>query len=268
METLQSTALRGDRTFTRPVSRPTTARANNEEPQAAPSEFVTKMRTRIYIVDDHALVRRGLAALISAESDMEVCGQAEDAASAINDIMKLRPDLVIVDISLKGNSGIELIKSIKAFDPNIQAIVVSMHDESIYALRVLKAGARAYVMKQEVTEKVLEAVRRIRKGHLYVSDNVASQMLNRLTGGGVPEDGSLVSGLSDRELEIASLIGNGVPTREIAARLHISIKTVETHRAHIKSKLNLRNATQLVQFCVRWVDENNATAAAAAKTSA
>ncbi len=216
------------------------------------------MKTRIFVVDDHALIRRGLATLIGGETDMEVCGQAEDAASALSQIMKIQPDLVIVDISLKGNSGLELIKNIKAFSPKIQILVLSMHHESIYALRVLKAGARAYVMKQDVVNKVLDAIRRIRNGQLYVSDEVANQMLNRLVSGETAEDASPVATLSDRELEIVNLIGHGMLTREIASQLHVSIKTVETHRAHIKDKLNLRNATQLVQFCVRWVEENNA----------
>ncbi len=214
------------------------------------------MKTRIYIVDDHALIRRGLATLINGESDMEVCGQAEDASTGLQEIIKHQPDLVTVDISLKGNSGLELIKSIKSFNPKIQILVLSMHHESIYALRVLKAGARAYVMKQDVINKVVEAIRRIRSGHLYVSDDVASQMLNRLVGGETAEDASPVAMLSDRELEVVNLIGSGMLTREIAARLHVSVKTVETHRAHIKEKLDLRNATQLVQFCVRWVEEN------------
>ena len=217
------------------------------------------MKTKIYIVDDHPLVRRGLATLIGAEPDMQVCGQAEDASKATADIMNLRPDVVIVDISLKGNSGLELIKNIKAFDARIQVLVLSMHDESIYALRVLKAGARAYIMKSDLIEKVIEAIRRIGKGHLYVSEKVASQMLNQLVSGKPVEDNSPVSNLSDRELEIVNLIGNGLPTREIAAKLHISIKTVETHRAHIKRKLNIENATQLVQFCVRWVGENSSS---------
>jgi DNA-binding NarL/FixJ family response regulator len=214
------------------------------------------VKTRIYIVDDHALIRRGLATLINGEPDMEVCGQAEDASVGLQEIIKHQPDLVTVDISLKGNSGLELIKSIKSFNPKIQILVLSMHHESIYALRVLKAGARAYVMKQDVINKVVEAIRRIRSGHLYVSDDVASQMLNRLVGGETAEDASPVAMLSDRELEVVNLIGAGMLTREIAAKLHVSVKTVETHRAHIKEKLDLHNATQLVQFCVRWVEEN------------
>jgi DNA-binding NarL/FixJ family response regulator len=215
------------------------------------------VKTRIYIVDDHALIRRGLATLIGGEPDMEVCGQAEDAATGLQEIMKLQPELVIVDISLKGNSGLELIKSIKAFSSRIYILVLSMHHESIYALRVLKAGARAYVMKQDVLNKVLEAIRRIRNGDLFVSDNVANHMLNRLVSGDSADDTSPVASLSDRELEIVNLIGNGLLTREIAVKLHVSVKTVETHRAHIKEKLDLHNATQLVQFCVRWVEENN-----------
>jgi DNA-binding NarL/FixJ family response regulator len=220
-----------------------------------PAEIVpVAAKTRIYIVDDHPLMRMGLRAMINAEADMEVCGEA---ATATTEIMKLKPELVIADISLKGNSGIELIKNIKAFDPGIDVVVVSMYDESVYALRVLKAGARAYVMKQDVTSRVLDAIRRARNGQLFVSERVATQMLNRFVDG--TEDGnsdSPVSSLSDRELEIVNLIGDGLPTREIASKLFLSIKTVETHRVHIKRKLNLANATQLVQFCVRWVEEN------------
>jgi DNA-binding NarL/FixJ family response regulator len=214
------------------------------------------MKIRIYIVDDHALFRKGLAALINAEQDMEVCGEGEDCAVATQNILRIKPDLVIVDISLKGNNGIELIKNIKAVEPQIQVVVLSMHDESIYALRVLRVGAKAYVMKQDAAESVVDAIRWVRKGQLYVSEFVASQMLNRYAQGEQLGDDSAVSCLSDRELEVLNLIGSGVSTREIAARLHVSIKTVETHRAHIKSKLNLGSASQLIQFCVRWVDQS------------
>jgi DNA-binding NarL/FixJ family response regulator len=212
-------------------------------------------KTRIFIVDDHPLLRRGLAELINREPDMVFCGEAEDSPSAIKAIAQLKPDLVIVDISLKGYNGIELIKNIKAFDSKIQVLVLSMHDESIYAMRVLKAGAKAYVMKQEVVDKVMEAVRRIRAGKVFVSERVASRMLDQVVVGGDPAPDSPVDLLSDRELEIVNMIGSGLPTREIAAKLHISIKTVESHRARIKEKLNLQNAIQLVQFCVRWVEE-------------
>lgn len=212
-------------------------------------------RTRIYITDDHPLVRRGLASMISAEPDLELCGEAEDCATATSEIARLVPDVVIVDISLRGNSGLELIKNIKAFDPKIHMLVLSVHDESLYALRVLKAGAKAYVMKQDIAGKVLDAIRKIRKGQMYVSEKVASQMLNRLVKGREDTEDSPVAGLSDRELEVATFIGSGLATREIALRLHMSVKTVETHRAHIKSKLHLQTAIQLVQFCVRWVEE-------------
>ncbi len=214
------------------------------------------LKTRVFIVDDHPLLRKGLGELINQQLDMIICGEAEDAPEALKAICQIRPDLVIVDISLKSQNGIELIKNIKAINPSIQILVLSMHDESIYALRVLKAGAKAYVMKQEVVDKVMEAIRRIRAGKVFVSERVAAQMLSQVVDGNDPSKDSPVDSLSDRELEIVTMIGNGTPTREIAKRLSISIKTVESHRAHIKDKLSLTNATQLVQWCVRWVEEN------------
>jgi len=213
------------------------------------------MKTRIYVADDHEMVRRGLAAMIAVEPDLELCGEAEDCATATNEVAKLHPDIVVVDISLRGNSGLELIKNIKAFDPKIHVVVYSVHDESVYALRVLKAGAKAYVTKQENASRVIDAIRKVRKGQMYVSERVSSQMLNRLVKGQNDGGDSAVAGLSDRELEVASLIGSGLATREIASRLNVSVKTVETHRAHIKTKVNLSSATQLVQFCVRWVED-------------
>ncbi|OAM88713.1 response regulator transcription factor [Termitidicoccus mucosus] len=212
-------------------------------------------KIRVYIVDDHPLMRRGLIELINGQPDMTCCGEAEDSPTALKMISTIKPDLTIVDISLKGYNGIELIKNIRALDPKAQILVLSMHDESIYAMRVLKAGAKAYVMKQEMSDKVLDAIRRIRSGKVFVSDRVASRMLDHVAGGGDPGQGSPVDILSDRELEIVSMIGNGLPTRDIAAKLHISIKTVESHRARIKEKLSITNAIQLVQFCVRWVED-------------
>jgi DNA-binding NarL/FixJ family response regulator len=219
-------------------------------------------RTRVYITDDHALVRRGLAAMIAVEADLELCGEAEDCATATSEIARLRPDVVIVDISLRGNSGLELIKNIKALDARIQIVVLSTHDESLYALRVLKAGAKGYVMKQDIATKVIDAIRKTRKGQMYVSELVSAQMLNRLVKGRDDTDESPVAGLSDRELEVATLIGSGIATRDIAIRLNMSVKTVETHRAHLKTKLNIQTATQLVQFCVRWVEECKRTPSA------
>lgn len=218
------------------------------------------MKTRVYIADDHALVRRGLAALINSEPDMEVCGEAEDCASATSDVMRLHPDVVIVDISLRTANGIELIKNIKSIDQKIHVMVLSMHDEAVYAMRVLKAGAKGYVMKQDIANKVLEGIQRIRKGQMYFSEKVTSQVLNRIGNGISAESDSPVSGLSDRELEVVNLIGSGLSTSEIASRLHVSVKTIETHRAHIKTKLNIKTATQLVQFCVRWVEDSKRAA--------
>lgn len=213
-------------------------------------------RTRIFVTDDHAMVRRGLASIIAAEPDLELCGEADNCATATSEISRLRPDIAIVDISLRGNSGIELIKNIKAFDSKINIVVLSVHDESVYALRVLKAGAKAYVMKQDLASKVIDAIRKVRKGQMYVSERVASQMLNRMVKGQEEEGDSPVAGLSDRELEVVTLIGSGLATREIAARLHVSVKTIETHRAHIKAKVNLSTATLLAQFCIRWVEDS------------
>lgn len=218
------------------------------------------MKIRVYVTDDHAMVRRGLVALIREEPDLEICGEAADCATATSEVGKLRPDVVIVDISLQGNSGIELIKNIKVLDSSIRIVVLSAHDESVYALRVLKAGANAYVTKQEPTSKVIDAIRRVRKGQMYVSEQVSSQMLSRLALGQEVQGDSPVSGLSDRELEVATFIGGGLTTREIASRMHVSVKTVETHRAHIKTKLNLATAAQLAQFCFRWVEDSRRTA--------
>ncbi|MEO6874947.1 MAG: response regulator transcription factor [Opitutaceae bacterium] len=217
---------------------------------------VSVPKTRIYLADDHALIRRGLAAMINAEPDLEVCGEAEDCATATNEVANLMPDVVVVDITLRGASGIELIKNIKSLGLEIQMVVLSMHEESLYALRVLKAGARGYVAKKDAASKIVDAIRRIRKGELYVSDSVSSQMLHRIVRGQTAEVESPIAGLSDRELEVVTLIGSSLSTREIAVRLHVSVKTVETHRAHIKTKLNLRSGIQLVQFCYQWVQES------------
>jgi DNA-binding NarL/FixJ family response regulator len=221
-----------------------------------PGEGTSNKKARVYVVDDHALVRRGIAALIGAEDDLELCGEAEDCAVATSEIARLRPEIVVVDISLRGNSGLELIKNIMAMDAKIPVVVLSVHDESVYALRALKAGAKGYVMKHDLATKVIEAIRQVRKGQIYVSERVGSQMFNRLTKGRDALGDSPVSGLSDRELEVVTLIGSGLATREISARLHVSVKTVETHRANIKTKVNLVSGTKLVQFCVRWVEES------------
>jgi len=173
-------------------------------------------------------------------------------------IDKASPDLLIADMSLRGSSGIELIKNVKVLYPNLPILVLSMHDENIYAQRVLRAGAKAYVMKQEAAERVMQAIRKILKGEIYVSEKVGSQMLQQIVRGHSPTESSPVDRLSDRELEVVQLIGRGRTTREIAKVLNVSIKTIESHRAHLKEKLDLKNATELVQFCVQWVEQENA----------
>ncbi len=211
-----------------------------------------EQKTRILVVDDHPIVQQGLAQLINEEPDLEVCAQAEDAPEAMSLIKGGRPDFVIVDISLKETSGMELIKDIKAAYPNLPVLALSMHDESLYAERSLRAGAKGYVMKSEATVKVVDAIRKILSGRIYVSDNVAGKMMSKIVGGGPDVGASAIDRLSDRELEVFSLIGQGYSTRKIAQRLHLSIKTIETYRAHIKDKLNLADATELLQYAIRW----------------
>lgn len=232
---------------------PAASPASPVDPKSATAPAIT--RARVYVTDDHPIVRRGLAAMIEAEPDLEICGEAEDCATATSQIARLLPDVVIVDISLRGNNGLELIKNIKALDPRIRILVLSVHDESIYALRVIKAGARGYIMKQDIATKVIEGIRRILKGQMFVSERISGQIFNRFVGGRDDTGESPISSLTDRELEVTTLIGNGLATREIAVRLRMSVKTVETHRAHLKTKLNIATATQLIQFCVAWVEE-------------
>ena len=213
------------------------------------------MAKKVFIVDDHPLVRQGLAQIIESVEDFEICGEAEDSSTAMRGVQKTSPDLIIVDISLQGNNGLELIKNIKAVYENIPILVFSMHDESIYAQRALRAGAKAYVMKKESSEKIIEALRRILKGEIYVSAKVADQVLHQIVSGPSNASTSPIDRLTDRELEVVQLIGRGLSTREIAESLNLSVKTIESHRAHVKEKLGLRNATELVQFSVQWVDQ-------------
>jgi DNA-binding NarL/FixJ family response regulator len=205
-------------------------------------------RRSVFIVDDHPIVRQGLALLINREPDLSVCGDAEEAGSALRRIEELKPDLIVVDISLNGPDGRDLLKNIRALDPNLPVLILSMLDESIYAERSLRAGASGYIMKQEATERVLIAIRRILDGEVYVSD----RMLHRFVGGPV-KLGSPIADLTDRELEVLRLIGEGHGTRQIAEDLHISVKTVESYQAHIKEKLSLKNARELVQHAIQWM---------------
>src|ERR1700719_1045797 len=212
----------------------------------------TPRKKMVFVVDDPPIVRQGLTLLINQECDLAVCGEAEEMHSALSAILAVRPDILIVDISLNGPDGLELLKNIRISSPRLPVLILSMHDESIYAERALRAGANGYIMKQEATEKVLVALRRILGGEIYVSDRIANKMLRHyITGPGTLRPSSIAD-LSDRELEVFRLIGDGHGTRQIAEELHLSIKTVESYQAHIKEKLSLRSARELMQHAIQW----------------
>jgi DNA-binding NarL/FixJ family response regulator len=213
-----------------------------------------KAKKRILIVDDHPMMRQGLAQLVSNEPDLVVCCEADTAGQALNILVTSKPDLVLADISLPDKNGLELIKDIRALAPDVLILVVSMHDEALYAERVLRAGARGYIMKQEGGRKLMEAIRQILSGQIYVSEKMSARILEIFSGRRTQAGGSPVERLSDREFEVFQLIGEGKGTREIAGHLHLSVKTVEVHRANIKEKLSVKTATDLVRFAVRWVE--------------
>ncbi len=216
------------------------------------SQAETPAKRRIFIVDDHPIVREGLSLMMNREPDLMVCGEAEEAATALQAITSTRPDFLIVDISLNGPDGLDLLKSIRVRFPNLPVLILSMHDESIYAERALRAGANGYIMKQEATEKVLIAVRQILNQKVYVSDRIANRMLQQYISGSANETHSPIAELSDRELEVFRLIGEGHSTRMIADELHLSVKTVESYQAHIKDKLSLKTGRELVQRAIQW----------------
>ncbi len=210
-------------------------------------------RKRILLVDDHAVVRFGIAQLINRQTDLVVCGEQEDARKALDAITKLHPDLVVVDLSLKDSSGLELIRNIKAQFPGKPILVVSVHDESIYAEIAFRAGALGYLMKQEALEKIVPAVRRVLAGNVYVSDSLAAKMLQQQVRGHTDVQQPAIKSLSDREVEVFHLIGQWKKTKEIAGELHLSVKTVEYYREQIKRKLNLKDAAELTQYATAWV---------------
>jgi DNA-binding NarL/FixJ family response regulator len=222
-------------------------------PQSTASPPITGKRHRVFVVDDHPIVRQGLALMIDQEPDLVVCGAAEEAESALAAITASRPDVVVLDISLPGPDGIDLLKTIRSTDPTLPILVLSMHDETTYAERALRAGANGYIMKQEATENVLVALRRILRQELYLSERIANRMLRQMVSRGsreVPQ--APIARLSDRELEVFRLIGGGLGTRQIADELRISIKTVESYQAHIKEKLELQSSRDLVQRAIEW----------------
>ncbi len=219
-----------------------------------------KRRTpkKVLIVDDHPMMRRGLASLIENESDLVVCGEAATSQAALKAIRQSRPDLVIIDLSLKDSDGLDLIKDMKLRHPKTPALVLSLHDESLYAERAFRAGARGYVAKHEMDETVLVAIRRVLAGERHISERMSARFAARFLGGSSLAQGSPLAVLSDRELQVFELIGRGQTTREIAGTLHLSIKTIESYREHIKAKLNLESGVALARRATHWVETGQA----------
>jgi DNA-binding NarL/FixJ family response regulator len=219
---------------------------------ANPPQATAVSKKLILIVDDHPLLRQGLTMLINRQDDMRVCGEVEEAHGAMQHIAQYKPDVLILDISLKGPDGLDLLKSIRVPYPDLPVLILSMHDETIYAERALRARANGYIMKQEATDQVLVALRRILNGDVYLSEAMSKRMLHQYIDGVPSTLQSRIAVLSDRELEVFRSIGEGRGTREIADELHLSVKTVETYQAHIKEKLSLRSGRELVQHAIQW----------------
>jgi DNA-binding NarL/FixJ family response regulator len=209
---------------------------------------------RLLIVDDHPMMRTGLAQLIDSEPDLKVCAEADTAGQALNIVVSQKLDLILLDISLPDKNGLELIKDIQTLKPGLPILAVSMHDESLYAERILRAGGRGYIMKQEGGKRLLQAIRQVLGGQIYVSEKMSARILENFSGQRADAAISPVQRLSDREFEVFQWIGRGKGTREIAHQLHLSVKTIEVHRANIKKKLSLKTATDLVRYAVRWIE--------------
>lgn len=221
---------------------------------ASPNKPIT-LRRRILLVDDHPIVRSGLRQLIDQEPDLVVCGEAGNAAELLQVLPRSHPDLVLLDITLSGTNGIELTKSIRHTHPEVAVLILSMHDESLYAERSLRAGARGYLMKHEPPDVVLRAMRAVLGGELYVSGMIASRIMNGVIHRPSSRPAAMgISLLSDRELEVIEMVGRAWTTRDIAAKLNLSVKTVETHKGNIKRKLNLKTAPELARYAVQWVE--------------
>jgi DNA-binding NarL/FixJ family response regulator len=208
---------------------------------------------QIFIVDDHPVFREGLVVLMKREPDLAVCGEADSAPDALTAIQRLNPDLILADIGLPGKSGLELIKDVRALSPDMAVLVISMHDETLYAERVLRAGGRGYIMKQEGPEKILAAVRHVLNGQIALSAKMSARILNVFSGRR-DKTSSPISSLTDREFEILQLIGRGLDSHDIASQLHLSVKTVDTHRGNLKDKLDLKSGTELIVYAARWVE--------------
>ena len=220
-------------------------------PAPAPAPLPAPGKRRIFIVDDHPIVRQGLMQMINPEADLTVVGQGEDAYQALKLIRQLKPDLTLLDISLKDTGGIELLKEMRAQDPDLRVLILSMHDESLYAERALRAGARGYIMKQEAPQVLLQAIRKVLNGEVYVSDKMSAVLLQRIVGNRKPGTALPMDRLTDREMEIFRMIGAGMTVKEIAEKLFLSAKTIEAHREHIKEKLSLKTSAELLRFAIR-----------------
>ncbi|HEY0947772.1 MAG TPA: response regulator transcription factor [Opitutaceae bacterium] len=226
---------------------------DHSQTDTSQSDHETTTKRRIFLVDDHPVTRQGVATLIDQEDDLMVCGEAESAPVAFEKINKLKPDLVVADVTLKVGNGLELVKNLRAAVPEVRVLVISMHDERLYAERALRAGALGYVMKQEASDKILLAIRRVLSGELFLSDRVKEKMVYRLVAM-KPEAAKFpIDTLSDREMEVFKLLGNGYSTRQIAAQLNLSVKTIDSYREHLKIKLRLPDGASLVQHAIQWM---------------
>lgn len=223
------------------------------KPKPTPAAPVPPRR-RVLVVDDHPFMRAGLAQLINQQADLEVCGEAGNTADALRAVTQLRPDLVLSDLTMADRGGLEFIKDLQAADASPPVLVVSMHDEAIYAERVLRAGARGYIMKEAGGESLLGAIRQVLRGEIYVSPKLAAGLLENLSTRRPRGSTSPIKQLTDREFEILQLVGQGKSTQDISAQLHLSPKTVDVHRGNIKAKLDLKDATALVRYAVRWIE--------------
>jgi DNA-binding NarL/FixJ family response regulator len=211
-----------------------------------------KAKKKLLIVDDHPLVRERVAELINQEPDLLVCGEASDANEALAAAKSLAPDMAIIDITLKDTYGIELVKQLKELYPKLPMLVLSMHEESMYGERALRAGAKGYLTKQEASKKIVDAIRRILRGEIYVSEKLGAALLQKVAGVKSEGGGSPIDLLTDRELEVFQLLGQGLAVREVADRLFISVKTVEAHREHIKQKLKFKTSSELLRFAIQY----------------
>lgn len=240
--------------MTRPSSKSRRSAGPVRQPATVMPAKATAPKKRILVVDDHPMTRSGLVYLLDKQPDLEVCGEAGNPAEALANISTLKPNVLMTDITMPGRSGIEFIKDVHASHPELAILVVSMHDETVYAERALRAGARGYVMKEVGGETLLQALRQVLDGNVYVSPRMSAQLLDALAGARPRGSDSPIKKLTDREFEVFHLIGQGKSTRDIAKQLHLSSKTVDVHRANIKEKLGLEDATSLIRYAVRWVE--------------